>query len=252
MSERGGAAVPGLSGATEQRGSAAREGAAPGAPRGERGALSERGALAERPGGPVVLARSAWPGSPPAALPAVPGFIISSFSPLAAHLAELCLLQYFGRPPADPARGRQTAVVLASTTGDVATAAAVARAVDQGRAVPPLLFYQSNPNAVVGHVAARWGLEGPVTCTIPARRGLADALDSAALLIEGGEASAALVILADQGRPDGVSDDDGTATGDSGTALLIGPAWWPPRQCGLGSQANGKPERNDICGEGPP
>jgi hypothetical protein len=189
----------------------------------------------------VVLARSAWPATPPAALPAVPGFIVSSFSPLAAHLAELCLLRYFGCPPADPARGGQTAVVLASTTGDVATAAAVASAVDRGRPVPPLLFYQSNPNAVVGHVAARWGLEGPVTCTIPARRGLADALDSAAILIEGAEAQAALVILADQGRPRG---DGAAATEDSGTALLIGPAWWPLQQ------ANGKPERNHIRGEG--
>jgi hypothetical protein len=163
-------------------------------------------------------------------LPAVPGFVVSSFSPLAAHLAELCLLRYFGRPPADPARGRQTAVVLASTTGDVATAAAVARAVDNGRPVPPLLFYQSNPNAVVGHIAARWGLEGPVTCTIPARRGLADAMDSAALLIEGGEAEAAMVILADQGLP---GSDGETPTSDSGAALLIGPAWWP---CGEGTQ----------------
>lgn len=172
----------------------------------------------------VVLARSAWPAQPPAALPGVPGFIVSSFSPLAAQLAELCLLQYFARPPADPVRGRQTAVVLASTTGDVGTAAAVARAVDNGRPVPPLLFYQSNPNAVVGHIAARWGLEGPVTCTIPARRGLADATDSAALLIEGGEAQAALVILADQGLPGG---EGGMPTSDSGTALLIGPTWWP-------------------------
>jgi len=175
-------------------------------------------------GGLVVLARSAWPARPPAELPAVPGFIVSSFNPLAAHLAELCLLQYFGRPPADPARGGPTAIVLASTTGDVATAAAVARAVDQGRAVSPLLFYQSNPNAVAGHIAARWGLEGPVTCTIPARRGLADAVDSATLLIEGGEAEAALVILADQGLPGG---DGAIPTEDSGTALLLGPAWWP-------------------------
>jgi hypothetical protein len=47
---------------------------------------------------------------------------------------------------------------------------------------------------------------------------------SATLLIEGGEAEAALVILADQGRPDG---DPAMPAGDSGAALLIGPAWWP-------------------------
>jgi hypothetical protein len=203
MSARKGAVAPGTSGA--------REGAAP----------ERAGSTADEL---VVLARSQWPAPPLAALPAVPGFVVSSFSPLAAHLAELCLLQYFGRPPADPVRGRQTAVVLASTTGDVATAAAVARAVDEGRPVPPLLFFQSNPNAVVGHIAARWGLAGPVTCTIPAQRGLTDAMDSAALLIAGGEAEAALVILADLGLPGG---DDETPSGDSGAALLIGPAWWP-------------------------
>jgi hypothetical protein len=47
-------------------------------------------------------------------------------------------------------------------------------------------------------------------------------MDSAALLIKGGEAEAALVILADQGLPGG---DDETPTGDSGVALLIGHAW---------------------------
>ena len=208
-----------------------------------------QGAPARATGGPVVLARSAWPATgsaPTAALPPVPGFVVSSFSPLAAHLAELCLVQYFGSPPADPVRGRQTAVVLASTTGDIATAVEVARAVDRGRPVSPLLFYQSNPNAVAGHIATRWGLEGPVTCTIPARRGLADAMDSAALLIEGAEAQAALVILANQGRP----GDDGMAADDNGTALLIGPAWWPPAPPGPGRPANRTLDRNHIHEEG--
>ncbi len=166
----------------------------------------------------VVLARSAWPTADHDPLPGLPGFIVSSFSPLAAELAERCLRQYFGSPPADTNRAEQTAIVLASTTGDIATAVAVAQAVDQGRSVPPLLFYQSNANAVVGYVAARWGLAGPVVCTIPASDGLTDALEVATLLIEGGDAVAALVILADQRQQDG----------DTGTALLIGPASWPP------------------------
>jgi 3-oxoacyl-(acyl-carrier-protein) synthase len=160
----------------------------------------------------TVLASSRWPTRPRTALPAIPGFIVSSFSPLAAELARRCLREYFGDPPADAERGQRTAIVLASTTGDIATAAAIASAVDHGRAVPPLLFYQSNPNAVAGHIAARWGLAGPVVCTIAARDGLADAMDSAALLIEGGEADAALVVLANQGGPDG----------DSGVAMLVG------------------------------
>jgi Beta-ketoacyl synthase, N-terminal domain len=171
----------------------------------------------------TVLARSEWPASPRAVLPAIPGFIVSSFSPLAAELAQSCLRHYFGAPPADPERGQRTAIVLASTTGDIATAAAIASAVDHARVVPPLLFYQSNPNAVAGHIAARWGLAGPVVCTIPAGPGLADALESAALLIEDSAADAALVVLADQGGPDG----------DRGVALLVGPAGWlpPPGPC---------------------
>lgn len=164
----------------------------------------------------TVLARSQWPCRPQAVLPSIPGFIISSFSPLAAELAQRCLHQHFGDPPADANHGQRTAIVLASTTGDIATAAAVANAVDHGRAVPPLLFYQSNPNAVAGHIAARWGLAGPVVCTVPAGRGLADAMESVALLIEGSEADAVLVVLADQGGPDG----------DRGVALLVGPAGW--------------------------
>ena len=193
------------------------------------GARLEHGEHGEH-GELTVLARSQWPAlaSPerPSTEPArteppgIPGFIISSFSPLAAELAQRCLRQYFGDPPADAERGGRTAIVLASTTGDIATAAAIAGAVDQGRAVPPLLFYQSNPNAVAGHIAARWGLAGPVVCTIPAGAGpdaLADAMDSAALLIEGGEADAALVVLADQGGADG----------DRGAAVLVGSAAWP-------------------------
>lgn len=170
----------------------------------------------------TVLARSEWPAGQRAVLPSIPGFIISSFSPLAAELAERCLRQHFGDPPADSGRGLRTGIVLASTTGDIATAAAVASAVDLGRAVPPLLFYQSNPNAVAGHIAARWGLAGPVVCTIAAGRGLADgladAMESAALLIEDSAADAVLVVLADQGGPDG----------DNGAALLVGPAGWLP------------------------
>jgi hypothetical protein len=154
----------------------------------------------------TVLARSQWPDGPRDELPGVPGFIISSFSPLAAELAERCLRQHFGAPPAKG--GRRTAIVLASTTGDIATAAAIASAVDRGRPVPPLLFYQSNPNAVAGHIAARWGLAGPVVCTIAC---WSDAMDCAALLIEGSEADEALVILADQGGLDG----------DKGVAMLV-------------------------------
>ncbi|HVB42164.1 MAG TPA: beta-ketoacyl synthase chain length factor [Streptosporangiaceae bacterium] len=170
----------------------------------------------------TVLASGQWPGGPDDELPAVAGFVVSEFSPLAAALADLCLLGYFGSPPADPGRGERTAIVLASSTGDVGTAAAVARAVQDGRRVPPLLFYQSNPNAVAGYIAARWGLAGPVVCTMPTGDPLTDALASASLLITDGDADAALVVVADAGL----------AGPAEGTALLVGPVSWPSARAG--------------------
>ena len=166
--------------------------------------------------GYTVLAQASWPADITDPLPALPGFILSSFSPLVAELAERCLRQYFGARSAEVKRARRTGIVVASTTGDIATAAAVARAVEAGRRVPPLLFYQSNPNAVAGYVAARWHLAGPVVCTVPASRGLADALDSACLIIEDGDADAVLVVVADTRPP----------ADDAGTALLVGPSSW--------------------------
>ena len=171
-------------------------------------------------GGPVILASASWPLSPADQLPAIPGFVTSSFSPLVAELADRCLQSYFGTRPASPALGSRTAVLLASTSGDIATAAAVAAAVEAGRRVPPLLFFQSNPNAVAGDVAARWGLAGPVVCTMPAADTLADAHRSALLLLADGDADAVLLIVAEQ-----VPAADG---GDHGLAQLIGPSSWPP------------------------
>jgi hypothetical protein len=170
--------------------------------------------------GPVILASASWPLSPADQLPAIPGFVTSSFSPLVAELADRCLRSYFGSPPAQAALGARTAVLLASSTGDIATSAAVAGAVDAGRRVPPLLFFQSNPNAVAGYVAARWGLAGPVVCTMPAGDALADAHRSALLLLADGDADAVLLILAEQ-----APTADG---GDHGLAQLVGPGSWPP------------------------
>jgi 3-oxoacyl-(acyl-carrier-protein) synthase len=149
---------------------------------------------------PLVLARVEWPSGPGdtvANLPQIAGFVMSDFNPLVAEIAERCLRSHYGAAPADPARGASTGVVLASVRGDVMTVAAVHSALAEGRRVPPLLFFQSNPNAVVGHVTARWGLHGPVVCTSPVGDPLADGVAVAALLIEDGAATEVLVIAAD-------------------------------------------------------
>jgi len=149
-------------------------------------------------GEPVVLARAEWPvGDDDDALPQIAGFVMSNFSPLVAVIAERCLRAHYGSAPADPVRGATTGVVLASVRGDVTTVDTVADALRDGRRVPPLLFFQSNPNAVVGYVTARWGLAGPVVCTSPLGDPLADGLAVAALLIEDEAATEVLVIAAD-------------------------------------------------------
>jgi hypothetical protein len=222
-----------------------------------------------RQAGLVVLASASWPGGAgqngaavlaaetSQGLPPVAGFILSSFSPLAASVAESCLRGYFGAPPADPDRAARTGIVLASDTGDIATAVHIGRAVDEGRRVPPLLFYQSNQNAITGHIAARWGLTGPVVCTIPAADALADALDSATALIEDGDAGAALVIvvhqesIADyQGKavsPGGPAGPPAHEAGDHGVALLVGPqSWRPPAEPGRAGQL---PHGQELSGQ---
>ncbi|WP_199823301.1 beta-ketoacyl synthase N-terminal-like domain-containing protein [Streptomyces sp. NRRL WC-3742] len=143
----------------------------------------------------IAEARADDDAAPP---PPLPGFASSGFNPLVAEVADRCLAAHHGQPPA-PGR---TALLLASTSGDRATARAIDESAEPGRRPAPLLFFQSNPNAVLGHIAARWGLTGPVVAIRPAEtapgRIPADALDHAALLIADGDADRVLVIAAEE------------------------------------------------------
>lgn len=146
-----------------------------------------------------ILCEVQLPHSAEDTVPQIAGFILSSFSPLAALAAERCLRE---RPTRSPPAER-TAILLASHSGDRTTALVLAEAVAAGRPVPPLLFFQSNPNAVLGHIAARWHLTGPVTAiSRPARSvGLThEVLTEAALLLLDGDADEVLVIAVEQGR----------------------------------------------------
>ena len=151
--------------------------------------LAEAG-LAEA--GLAVVAEARWPESEfDQAPPPLPGFIVSSFSPIAAEAASRCLSR---RPGVATTTVTTTAVIIASTRGDLASAAHVAHAVDTGAPLGPLLFFQSVPNAVAGHIAARWNLTGPVVCVADRP----SALEAAALLIEDGDADEALVLHVEQ------------------------------------------------------
>jgi hypothetical protein len=174
--------------------------------------LSGRAAAA----GLKVLAEARWPAEAGAVLTPIPGFVVSSFSPLVSEVADRCLRDHHGDAPVDPAHGERTAIVVASVNGDVGTAFAVANAIDNGTRVYPLLFFQSVPNSIAGHIAAKWGLAGPVVCTSPSGDPIDDLLDSAALLFDDGAATNALLVLADSGLDD---TTDGTAV-----AALVTPS----------------------------
>jgi len=153
--------------------------------------------------GLTVAASSAWPeraDDPPP--PALPGFVLSSFSPLVAEVAERCLNRAAGSPPLPFARGDRISLVLVSPLGDVAAAVHVAETVDRGGRVGPLLFFQSVPNSIAGYVAARWGIAGPVVCLASPGAGP----EAAGLLIDDGEADEVLVIIAEQSYLDAVDD----------------------------------------------
>jgi hypothetical protein len=178
-----------------------------------------------------VLSYARWPETEDDRLPRIAGFVISSFNPLVAEVADRCLDRRTGSAPANAAGepGTRTALLLASVGGDRATARAIADAVRTGQRVPPLLFFQSNPNAVLGHIAARRRLTGPVVSISPrvhepweggsrafegrqesaesSAGGIpADALAEADWLLRDGDADEVLLIAAEQG--DGPGQDD--------------------------------------------
>jgi hypothetical protein len=140
--------------------------------------------------GLTVSLSASWPETDTdAEVAPLAGFIESNFSPLVAEVAGRVLR---GRDQPQ-APGTVTAIVIVTALGDVTSAARVAAVVDAGGRVPPLLFFQSVPNAVAGYLAARWQLTGPVVCV----SGTGAGLDVAALLIGDADADEALVVRAD-------------------------------------------------------
>ncbi|MFG2052727.1 beta-ketoacyl synthase chain length factor [Micromonospora sp. NPDC048930] len=163
--------------------------------RGGRGAPEER---------VRVLAEARWPEPGDGVAPGVPGFVHSDFAPVVVAVAERCLGRAHGAPPL-PA-GNRTAVVLVSASGDRASAGHVRATVVAGGRVGPLFFFQSVPNSVAGHVAARWGLDGPVVCLSPTGDPRAEGTAEADLLLYDGDADQALLVLIEQ-APDGTPSE---------------------------------------------
>jgi hypothetical protein len=148
--------------------------------------------------GLAVSAAASWPESDEdREVRPLAGFIVSTFSPLLAQVAERTLGQR-----GEPAPGLVTAMVIVTALGDVTSAADVAATVDAGGRVGPLMFFQAVPNTVVGYVAARWGLTGPVACVGDIGAGM----DAARLLIDDADADEALVVWVRQALTDEDSD----------------------------------------------
>jgi hypothetical protein len=160
--------------------------------------------------GLTVSSSASWPETDAdGEVAALAGFIESNFSPLLAEVAGRALRRR-GKPQPS---GKVTAVVMVTALGDVTSATRVAAAVDSGKRVSPLMFFQSVPNAVAGYLAARWHLTGPVVCV----SGTSAGLDLAALLIDDADADEALVVRVDLAVTGG--------DGDHGAAILVtGPA----------------------------
>jgi hypothetical protein len=165
----------------------------------------------------VILSEYHWPAEPELDLPALPGYVLSSFSPLAAAVADGCLSRHYAEPSASAASRQRTAVLLVSAGNDVVSADHVRQKVASGRRLGPLLFFQAAPNSVVGQITAHWGLGGPVVCISPVGDPLADGMAQAQLLLSDGDADEVLMILVEQADPNGSSP----GSGDRAQALLM-------------------------------
>jgi hypothetical protein len=163
--------------------------------------------------GLTVLAETRWPDADAAEPEPLPGFVYSSFSPLVAATAGRCLAHRYGAAPVPQGEGERVALILVSVRGDVPIARAIAQAVDSGGRMSPLLFFQSVANAVLGHIATRWGIGGPLLCISPVTDPEADALALAADVLVDGDADTALVVLAE---PACTADEE-----DRSHALLV-------------------------------
>ncbi|MDW4907279.1 hypothetical protein RB628_18450 [Streptomyces sp. ADMS] len=121
------------------------------------------------------------------ALPKLPGFVESAFSPLAYEVAARCLTEH-------PGDGARTAVALASLTGDTTTADLASSRMVSGRVHNPLLFMQATANSVLGLMSREFGITGQMFSLSTLDDPLAELLAMADLLLEDPELDRVLVL----------------------------------------------------------
>lgn len=126
----------------------------------------------------------------PADLPGVPGFIISTFSPLVNEVARVCLRS----PGVGAVSGPHTALLLGTVFGDSTTSDTASRKLVAGDVHNPLLFYQSVPTTILGNVARDYGITGPMICLSTMSKPFAELRAMADLLFLGEDITQALLI----------------------------------------------------------
>ncbi|MGI8665123.1 MAG: hypothetical protein ACR2N4_03705 [Jatrophihabitans sp.] len=128
----------------------------------------------------------------------VVGFVKSPFINLTRHTQLACLAEHYPAAP-QPAR---IGIVLASVLGDTASADKASASVAEGLTPQPLLFYQSIPVAIVGHLSIEFPLTGPLVCLSGGPELGGSALETAQLMIADGQVELVLLsyVEAGQGR----------------------------------------------------
>jgi hypothetical protein len=143
------------------------------------------------------------------ALPKLPGFVESAFSPLAYEVSSRCLT-------ARPGDGDRTAVALASLTGDTTTADLASRRMVSGRVHNPLLFMQATANSVLGHMSREFGITGQMFSISSLGEALTELLALADLLLEDPELDRVLVLAVELGGGERVAAVHRELAADSG------------------------------------
>ncbi|WP_052479994.1 ketosynthase [Streptomyces sp. NBRC 110035] len=149
----------------------------------------------------ATVVRTPWgdaaeglPGATDVALPKVRGFVGSRFGPLVHAVGTACLGEPEAFAGADGSGSRRTGIVLATMFGDTVTADTFTQRVIAGQVHSPLLFLQSVPTSILGHLTKQYGITGPLNCVSGGTDLAVEALRLADVLMGSGDVDQVLVV----------------------------------------------------------
>ncbi|WP_409468011.1 ketosynthase [Streptomyces sp. HC307] len=134
------------------------------------------------------------PGAADVALPKVRGFVGSRFGPLVHAVGTACLGEPETFAGADGSAGRRTGIVLATMFGDTVTADTFTQHMIAGHVHNPLLFLQSVPTSILGHLTKQYGITGPLNCVSGGADLAVEALRLVDVLMGSGDVHQVLVV----------------------------------------------------------